>query len=86
MTNVRNHLSDTLSKRLRLKGEQAHAHVSSIRGGEVAKCTSHAEFTVSPHFKSRFSYDVRALIVSKVSSFVPPKLFVNFTRSHLLNL
>lgn len=79
-------ISETLAKRLKLKGKRVQAVVTSIGGKGVVKCNDQTEFTITPYFRSKFSHKVDALIVSRVSNYVPPKVFVNSTLIHLLNL
>lgn len=66
-------ISQGLRERLSLTCASTNATVSAVGGVQAVTSQTLTEFKIRPHFNSRFSCDVKALVVPRVCNYVPPQ-------------
>lgn len=66
-------ISDNLSKKLNLPITSTNAAVSAVGGNQAVSSKKLVKFKIRPHFSSRFSCEVKALVVPRVCNYTPPR-------------
>lgn len=79
-------MSESLCQILKIKTKSVHIPISGVGGNTSATCRKLARLTISPHFQSKFTFDVNALVIQNVSVYSPPKFCGKTQMSHIKNL
>ena len=79
-------VSEALSKKLKLANESVQAPISGTGGELVAVCNKQVTLSIRPHFDSHYTHKLEALVLKKVSSYVPPITNDLFEPNHLQGL
>ena len=78
--------SQSLCQRLNLKHKPLHVLIHGVGNNAAAVSSEVVRFFIKPHFQSDFSCEVQALVLPRISAYLPPPIEGSLELSNLVNL